>query len=196
MKNISLKRPTLRGPIKTHETLTILVVAHSDSMQQKHPSGLTKTKMAEIAINTLYDRMRQDYRRACESFARVEAGTGFLFNTLATAYSIASAWCKQPIEGCLPHHSQVILPTDGSDDNKEKTKRIIEKWDEKSIPLFIYHLPSESNPKEGYDYCTSLAPTHSMYEVGSLSHVFCLDDMDSSTIDELFYSTNGSLGFI
>ena len=190
MEDILIKKRPVRISLpKTYEGLTVLVVAHSNSMQQKHPSGMTKTEMAERAINTLFEGMTHSLMRECESFARVESGTGLATDALESAFHIASAWRNQANEGVLRHHSQVILLTDGNDENKEKTRSVVENLDGNEIPLFIYHLPSEDNPTEGYDYCTSLAPTHSMYEVSSLSHVFCLDDMESSTIDKLFHTT-------
>ncbi len=187
MKGILLnRRPPTIGLPKTYDRLTVLVVAHSDSMQQRHPSGMTKNEMAEIAINTLYDSGRHSPRHACESFARVESGRGLATDALATAFHIASAWRNQANEGALGHPSQVILLTDGNDENKEKTRSVVEKLDGNEIPLFIYHLPSENDPKEGYDYCASLGHTHSMYDAGSIRIPFCMDDIEHGNLCKWF----------
>ena len=187
MKEIKTIRPRRTiEPLKTYERLTALVVAHSDSMQQKHPSGMTKMEMAEKAMITLFEGMAQSSKRLCESFARVESGTGLTANAMETAYYITLAWRKRQEEGYFPYVSQIILLTDGNDEQKEETKRIVDALDENSIPLFIYHLPSEDNPKEGYDYCVSLGHTHSMYDIKSLLQVLYMDDLDSCLLRELF----------
>ena len=59
MEEIKLNyRPVLT---KHYESLTVLVVAHSDSMQQKHPSGMTKSEMAEMAMSTFFEKMKHKH---------------------------------------------------------------------------------------------------------------------------------------
>lgn len=180
------KRPVRLSQLKLYERLSVLVVAHSETMQQRHLSGMTKIEMAERAMNTLFEGMTHSSKRLCESFARVESGTGLAANALETAFHIASAWRNQAIEGGLTYSSQVILLTDGNDENKEKTRSIVEKLDGNGIPLFIYHLPSESDPKEGFDYCASLGHTHSMCKADFIDIPFFLDDIDNESLREWF----------
>lgn len=159
--------------------LTVLVVANNDTMQQKHPSGMTKREMAEKAINALIEGRKQSYLRRSESFARVECGTGLTGDAMETAYYIALAWRNLQKEGGLSCPTQVFLLTDGSDERREKTRQIVDIFNKNRIPLYVYHLPSESNPMEGYDYCVSSGHTHSLVDIDLISAPFCLDDIHS-----------------
>lgn len=72
-QSIKKRRPT---PIvaKTFEGLIVFVVAHSDSMQQRHPSGMNKSEMVEQSIDVTLESMKKSVHSNCFSFARIDFG--------------------------------------------------------------------------------------------------------------------------
>ena len=191
------RRPLPIKNIKTFEALIIFVVAHNDSMQHKHPSGMTKSEMVEKSIDTSLEGIKQSVHSKCFSFARIDFGENVkitfwpehasdsaikniyptriqnganVADALETASHIAEAFCNQQSEGGISHSSRIVLFTDGQDDDKVTTKQIIKGYKKTSkIWPLIFFLPSESNPKEGYDYCVSLGETEELYRAEQLS---------------------------
>lgn len=197
MKELSImkRRATPIKATKIFENLIVFVVAHSDSMQQKHPSGMTKSELVEQSIDVLLESVKQSVHSKCFSFARIDFGENVnitfwperasaikdkyptriqkganVADALGTAFHIAEAFCNQQIKGGVSLFSRIVIFTDGQDDDKVTTMQIIKgcKKTNKIWPLFFF-LPSESNPKEGYDYCVSLGETEELNRAEQLS---------------------------
>lgn len=197
-QSIKKRRPT---PIvaKTFEGLIVFVVAHSDSMQQRHPSGMNKSEMVEQSIDVTFESMKKSVHSNCFSFARIDFGKNVkitfwpepvsdsaiknkypiriqnganVADALRTAFHISDAFCDQQTEGGINHFSRIVFFTDGQDDDKVTTMQIIKGCEKTSkiLPLFFF-LPSESNLKEGYDYVSSLGETEELYRAEQLSFI-------------------------
>ena len=172
-------------------SLTIFVIADSKSMDELHPSGLSKNEFVRQKIKKLFER--------CNSGIYCDEDISHFSIIRSTGYDVRMELWPTPVDElpeCFmdyqpfspavapslacglelamdlrkvytklrcedPCDYQIVLITDGCDIDKQKTRQIANM----ANPLFIYYLPTLGDETfTGYEYCASLGHTHKWTE--------------------------------